>query len=262
MDSGGYFTKSDLLDYFTASNKVKSYLTNILNIYCKDKSFTWMMADRIKALDSIDEKIKKKKMEKGDKFNLKMDLQDIAGLRIVFYDRNNDFPCADIKNKRNYKFGDPIDLLDGYIHKMGPKEFQYEFEKSKLHANNYDVSNLYEFVDALSRSWDRVAIIKDYIMYQKSSGYQSLHVIVDIPVETMDSNNNVIIRNCPVEIQFRNYTQHLYNECEHARYKNEFDSPEFNCVFDEAKRFLLSVSNDAIGDMLSSDKQYLLVRKY
>ena len=69
MDSEGYFTKSDLLDYEKASKKAMIYLINLLNMYCKDKSFSWMMADRIKSLESINGKIAKKKSEKGDNFD-------------------------------------------------------------------------------------------------------------------------------------------------------------------------------------------------
>ena len=263
MNSDVFFTESDLKDYKIARDKVKSYLANILNIYCKDKSFTWMWADRIKSLRSINAKIEKKKSKKGDLFNPHIDLLDIAGLRIVFYDRNNKFPCIDFDSKYRRNIGDPMELLDEKIHRMSPKEFELEFEKSKFYEGNYNVYNLYNFVDSLARSWDRVAIIKDYIMYQKPSGYQSLHVIVDIPIETRDSDDNVVVRNYPVEIQFRNYTQHLYNECEHDRYKGtESDLDGFADIFDRSKRFLLGVSNDVIEEMLSGDKQYLLVRKF
>lgn len=250
MDSEGYFTKSDLLDYEKASKKAMIYLINLLNIYCKDKSFGWMMADRIKSLESINGKIAKKKNEKGDLFDPQLDLLDIAGLRIVFCDKNNIYPC--------------MEELDSDIHSWDSSKFSYEFEKSKLSVDNYDVSNLYDFVDTLTRSWERVVIMKDYIMYQKESGYQSLHVIINVPVETRDNDNNSITRYCPVEIQFRNFTQHLYNECEHGvRYKGNRDDAElFEPIFDSSKRFLLNVSNDAINTLLSNEKQYLLVREY
>lgn len=249
MDSEGYFTKSDLLDYEKASKKAMIYLINLLNMYCKDKSFSWMMADRIKSLESINGKIAKKKSEKGDNFDPQVDLLDIAGLRIVFCDKNNIYPS--------------MEELDNKIHSWDAKRFSYEFEKSKLSVDNYDVSNLYDFVDTLVRSWDRVIIIKDYIMYQKESGYQSLHVTINVPIDTKDNNNNVVTKYFPVEIQFRNYTQHLYNECEHGFYKGKRnDLTEFKDVFSDSKRFLLNVSNDAINEMLSRDKEYLLIREY
>lgn len=248
MDSEGYFTNSDLLDYEKASKKAIIFLNNFLNIYCSDKSFKWMIADRIKSLESINDKINKKKKAKGDKFDPKLDLLDIAGLRVVFCDKDNLYPC--------------MEKLDESIHSLSPLEFYSEFEESKKKEDNYNVAHLYDFVETLMRECDRVAIVKDYIMYQKESGYQSLHVIIDVPVETRDKNNYLITRNCPVEIQFRNYTQHLFNECEHdVRYKGSRKNvAAYEGVFNDAKKFLLNVSNYAITDMLSDDKQYLLIR--
>lgn len=249
MDSEGYLTKSDLLDYEKASKKAMIYLINLLNMYCKDKSFGWMMADRIKSLESINGKIAKKKREKGENFDPQLDLLDVAGLRVVFCDKSNIYPF--------------MEDLDNEIHKWSAEDFSYEFEKSKLSIDNYSVYNLYDFVDTLTRSWDRVIIIKDYIMYQKESGYQSLHVIINVPVETKDNENNTITRYCPVEIQFRNYTQHLYNECEHDFYKgSRNDFSEFKDIFASSKEFLLHASNTDINELLSNDKKYLLVRDF
>lgn len=250
MDSEGYFTNRDLLDYEKASKKAIIYLNNFLNIYCSNKSFRWMIADRIKSLESINTKIAKKMKTKGDKFDPKLDLLDIAGLRVVFCDKDSLYPC--------------MDELDSKIHSLSPSEFYFEFEKSKEKEDNYNVVHLYDFVDTLMRKCERVAIVKDYIMYQKKSGYQSLHVIIDVPIETRDEDNNPITRYCPVEIQFRNYTQHLFNECEHdVRYKKiKGNAADYEDVFNDSKRFLLNVSNDAIADMLSDNEQYLLIRKY
>ncbi len=249
MDSHVYLTRCDLLDYEKASKKAMIYLINLLNIYCKDKSFGWMMADRIKSLESINNKISKKIVEKGAEFDPRLDLLDIAGLRVVFCDKSNIYPF--------------IEDLDNKIHNWSSEEFISEFEKSKLSIDNYSVSNLYDFVDTLARSWDRVIIVKDYIKYQKESGYQSLHVIINVPIQTRDNDNNSITRYCPVEIQFRNFTQHLYNECEHDFYKGRRnDFTLFKNIFDECKKFLFDVSRDDIEKMLSCDKQYLIIRKY
>lgn len=248
MNSKYLFTNYDLLDYEKASKKAIIYLNNMLNMYCRNKSYGWMIADRIKSLDSINDKIKKKILEKGTGFDFRVHLLDIAGLRVVFCDKN--YVCPD------------VDLLDYNIHRWTPEEFEYAFEESKLHKDNYDVSNLYDFVEYLMRECRGVAVVKDYIMYQKPSGYQGLHVIITVPIESFDGS----IKKIPVEIQFRNYTQHLYNECEHdVRYKKTHgNSDEYAEVFNTAKRFLLSESNEAYIDILgeceAKKKSYFLIR--
>ena len=106
----------------------------------------------------------------------------------------------------------------------------------------------------MMRECKSTSIVKDYIMFQKESGYQSIHVIIRVRVVSFTGD----IREVPVEIQFRNYTQHLFNECEHARYKND-------AVFDEAKVFLLTVANNAYTEILDSCKKngrsYFLIRE-
>lgn len=248
MNSKYLFTNYDLLDYEKASKKAIIYLNNMLNIYCKDKPFGWMIADRIKSLDSINEKIRKKYDEKGKNFDYRIDLLDIAGLRVVFCDKNYVCPC--------------MEDLDYNIHSWTPDEFKCAFDDSKMCADNYDVSNLYDFVEYLMRECKKTAIVKDYIINQKESGYQSLHVIIMVPIESYSGS----MRKIPVEIQLRNYTQHLYNECEHMRYKNIYkDMSDYNDVFNEAKRFLLSVANDTYIDILEKsrleNKSYFLIRE-
>jgi len=248
MNSRHFFTNFDLLDYEKASKKAIIYLNNMLNIYCKDKPFGWMIADRIKSLDSINKKIKKKRIEKGKNFDYRLDLLDIAGLRVVFCDKNYVCPC--------------MEDLDYNIHSWTPNEFEYAFEDSKKYIDNYNVSNLYDFVEFLMRECKSTAIVKDYIMYQKESGYQSLHVIIMVPIESFNGTK----RSIPVEIQLRNYTQHLYNECEHqVRYKKmQSNASDYVNSFNRAKRFLLSVANDAYIDILSDckrkNKSYFLIR--
>ena len=248
MKSKHVFTNYDLLDYEKASKKAVIYLNNMLNKFCKDKNYGWMIADRIKSLDSINEKIRDKRLKKGKNFNFRLDVLDIAGLRVVFCDKNYVCPC--------------MELLDNNIHKWTPENFMYAFEESKLCPDNYNVENLYDFVEFLMRNCKGVDIVKDYIMYQKPSGYQSLHVIMSVPIMSYKGT----IRKIPVEIQFRNYTQHLYNECEHARYKNVYaDMSAYTEVFNRAKRFLLTVANDAYTDILADckreNKSYFLIRE-
>lgn len=263
MKSKYLFTEHDLLDFEKASKKAIIYLNNMLNIYCRDKNFGWMMVDRIKSLDSINDKILKKIEEKGKEFNHQVDLLDIAGLRVIFFDRNTVFPYDETLDDDSFESLNPVDILDKNIHSWSPEQFRIEFEKSKINPGNYNVSHLYDFVEYLMRECKSTAIVKDYIMYQKESGYQSIHVIIMVRVVSFTGE----IRNVPVEIQFRNYTQHLYNECEHARYKNTYkDMSAYDSVFNDSKRFLLTVANDAYTDILSEsnekNKSYFLIRKF
>lgn len=249
MKSKHVFTNYDLLDYEKASKKAVIYLNNMLNKFCKDKNYGWMIADRIKSLDSINEKIRDKRLKKGKNFNFRLDVLDIAGLRVVFCDKNYVCPC--------------MELLDNNIHKWTPENFMYAFEESKLCPDNYNVENLYDFVEFLMRNCKGVDIVKDYIMYQKPSGYQSLHVIMSVPIMSYKGT----IRKIPVEIQFRNYTQHLYNELEHdVRYKKvQWNAEDYSEAFNTAKRFLLTVSNDTYTEILNDNencgKSYFLVRR-
>lgn len=263
MNSKYLFTNYDLLDYEKASKKVIIYLNNMLNIYCHNKKIGWMMADRIKSLDSINDKIKKKRLEKGNDFDYRLDLLDIAGLRVIFYDRDTIIPYGDDSCGDFFENLNPIDSLNKEIHSWNPEQFKEEFDKSKLNQENYNVSNLYDFVEFLMRECKRIVVVKDYIMYQKESGYQSIHVIITVPIESFNGS----LRKVPVEIQFRNFTQHLYNECEHARYKNVYkDMSGYTDVFNEAKRYLLTVANDAYTDILSEknekNRSYFLIRKF
>lgn len=262
MGSKYLFNEFDLSDYKTALMKASCYLDNMLNFYCRDKSFGWMKSCRVKSLKSINDKIEKKKNCKGKNFDYRLDLLDIAGLRVIFCNKNSIVPNVIAQYNGFYNY-DPADVLNEKIHRMSAREFEYEFEKSKLYSENYDVSNLYGFVEFLMRNCDNVAIVKDYIMYQKPSGYQSLHVIISVPIQSFDGST----KNVPVEIQFRNYTQHLYNECEHdIRYKAlGISTEDYSDAFNKAKRFLLSVANDAYIEIINEckvkKKEYFLIRE-
>lgn len=253
MNPDGYFTTADLLDYEKASKKALILLNNLLNMFYKErpyKSFGCIMADRIKSLESINGKIHKKKLEKGTDFDIKLDLLDIAGLRVIFCDMDNTLVDS----------GE----LDREISNYDPDTFMREFEKSKLKKDNWDVKLIYDFIEFIARKCNNVCLIKDYIMFQKESGYQSIHVVIDVPIETKCYGFPDGIRHCPVEIQFRNYTQHLFDQCEHdVRYKKTNKNAEdFEKVFEKSKIFLKSVSDNALSEMRSDNRQYLFVRNF
>ena len=231
MNSDGYFTTSDMLNYQRASKEIMLYLINMLNIYSYDKSVKFMMGDRIKSIDSINSKISKKKKMKGTDFDIQLDLLDIAGLRVVFCDR--DFIVPSLRE------------LDRNIHGLSEEEFEYEFHKSCEYKDNCDIVDIFNFLNFVEKNSDNIIIVKDYISYPKEdSGYQSLHVIF------MASNG------CPVEVQFRNYSQHLFNEYEHdIRYKGDSDiSKKCEYIFDKCSKFLKNVTDDALNKFYSGNR--------
>lgn len=78
---------------------------------------------------------------------------------------------------------------------------------------NY-IEDVYQFRNELYRTSDlKIIKEKDYIMRPKKSGYQSLHLIVDVPVDTESG-----IVNRKVEIQLRTVGMHLWAELEHDQF--------------------------------------------
>lgn len=234
MNSDGFFTTTDILNYQNASKEIMIYLINMLNIFCKNSDIGWMLGDRIKSLESINEKIAKKKQKKGNDFDIQLDLLDIAGLRVVFCDKGFIVPS--------------MEKLDDNIHSLNRDSFEREFNRANAFSNNHDIKSMFDFLFFLEKQNDNIIIIKDYITYPKSSGYQSLHVIF------LASNG------CPVEVQFRNYSQHLYNEFEHdIRYKKKKNTNvNYDGVFNRCSCFLRGVTESALSEF--NCKRYSLTR--
>lgn len=113
------------------------------------------MSSRIKAADSIEKKLLRKKREVTFE-NAVRTLNDIAGVRVVCYF------CDDI----------------------------------------------YNIADALRSQKDiRVLKEKDYIKYPKKSGYQSMHLIVEVPFTYLDQTEPV-----KVEVQIRSFAMDYWAE--------------------------------------------------
>ena len=165
-----------------------------------------------------------------------------------------------------FRFVKPCtEQLDEEIRSWNLNQFSDGFFDSIRKKNNYDVKNIYDFVEKLMRECPFVSIVKDYIAYQKESGYQSIHVILDINVETTDQRTGKKYkRKCPVEIQFRNYTQHLFDEFEHdIRYKTNrtvIQIQDYDKVFNGCKSLLSVCAKRDLQEIRSSGKKYLLVR--
>ena len=247
MDNSGIFTEQDLAHYEQAAGIALNFLKRELSEFFKGDSVRWLDFERVKKLDSINTKIAKKKKEKGDNFDYYLDLLDIAGIRIVFCDE---------KNYIRYK--DNVQALTSEISEMTPYQFISRFNEACFNSDNYSLDPLYSFVGHIMKKTTtsfsypglksdlsiKIDMVKDYIKYQKDSGYQSIHLIINVAIPFVDDDGMTKIVRYPVEIQIRNFAQHLYDEREHdIRYKKKLDekslynASDFIDVFNASKDF-------------------------
>ena len=84
-------------------------------------------------------------------------------------------------------------------------------------------SDIYKLAEILARSEDITILeIKDYIANPKPSGYQSYHMIVEIPVYMATGK-----RKCKVEIQLRTMAMDFWASLEHKiKYKYDWEIPQ------------------------------------
>ncbi|MDO4616700.1 MAG: GTP pyrophosphokinase family protein [Lachnospiraceae bacterium] len=83
-----------------------------------------------------------------------------------------------------------------------------------------DIELIVELIQ--SREDMKVKTIKDYVKFQKSSGYRSVHVIVHYKVHTLEG-----VKKVPVEIQIRTMGMDFWATIEHSlQYKYKRDIPE------------------------------------
>ena len=123
--------------------------------------------------------------------------------------------------------------------------FEYEFRKACEYEDNCNIIDIFNFLSFLEKqNTDNIIIIKDYISNPKNSGYQSLHVLF------MASNG------CLVEVQFRNYVQHLFNEYEHdIHYKgNNKMNQRYEYIFKTCADFLRNKTNEALDKFFANNK--------
>lgn len=219
MNSEGFFTTSDLDVYRSALDEIESYLKSMLYRFCSNSSVAAMSSSRIKKEKSIIDKVFRKK--KSDvNIDVKSNISDIAGVRIVF--------CAydDVCN---------LGVLDKNIHSWDKNTFKKKMILSSSKDENCNIDIIYDFVNFLKTDGSyQIILEKDYISEPKNSGYQSFHIIIRA------SNG------CEVEIQVRNYVQHLFDEFEHeARYKaDDSTRSEFGDVCSECADLLKSVTSN------------------
>ncbi len=75
-------------------------------------------------------------------------------------------------------------------------------------------TDIYQIVDMISKQSDvRVVEIKDYVINPKPNGYQSIHLLIEIPVFLTDRTENVL-----VEIQIRTIAMDFWASLEHKIY--------------------------------------------
>lgn len=208
--------------YEDAKNEVMERLTNILqSFFIQNTTFGYYICGRIKEYDRIIDKLKRKFPDKNEfeaKFIME-NLTDIAGVRIIFA------PIATSYNM-NY-FNKTLRYLPIGAFKELIEEVAHED-----HNNNIDI--IYSFVKELNRNGFNFmpSRTKDYISKPKESGYMSYHITV------------VASNGFPVEIQIRNFLQHVYAEAEHARYEGDPEDEKANAILAECASYLRR-SNDS-----------------
>lgn len=216
----------DIIKYKAALAEVKMYLDAMLQYFFKDRPESPLSCWRFKNNESIQGKIKRKKEKKGTNFDLKDDITDISGVRVVISD-TNDY----IKNLSHGLF-----YMDNQIHNWNISEFKQNFDDIIEKYDEKYIGVIEEFIQFLvsdSRYSGRVVVTdcKNYIKHPKNSGYQSFHILI------------YAMNGYPVEIQFRNLAQHFFAEYEHDRYKDDrFSSSEYDKVFSECGNKLEMIS--------------------
>lgn len=161
-----------------------------------------------------------------------------------------------------------IDILKQefqYIHDYNPIEHVTSRMKSpesilkKAHRKGYDVtldsikeniqdiagiritcsfiSDIYEIKDMLQNQKDvNVLEVKDYIKHPKPNGYQSLHLILEIPIFMSDRELNVC-----VEVQIRTIAMDFWASLEHKIYY-KFNKEVPQRMIDDLKEAALTVA--------------------
>lgn len=108
------------------------------------------------------------------------------------------------------------------VHKMQRKGIELNLENMEQHIHDIAgmrivcafVKDIYRLVDHLCAREDiRVLEIKDYIAHPKPNGYQSLHLIVAIPLVLLDGTRWV-----KAEMQIRTLAMDFWASMEHILY--------------------------------------------
>lgn len=161
---------SFLMPYRQAVNELIVKLTSIQIQFQKtnDESSIELVTGRVKSINSIQEKMKRRHITEE---NLENDMEDIAGLRIICQFIDDIYKVANILRNRN------------------------------------DIKILEE---------------RDYINNSKPSGYRSYHIVIEYPIQLLNSEKKVL-----AEIQIRTMSMNFWSTIEHSlSYKYNGSFPE------------------------------------
>lgn len=142
---------------------------------------------------------------------------------------------------RSYQLEHDVKLIDSLQHRIKTLESIMEkIQRKGLMNNPTDVRNKIrdiagvrvitkfltdiETVHQLIKDQPDIEIVqeKDYIRYPKPNGYQSLHLIVEVPIYLSTGTERI-----PVEIQIRTIAMNFWASLEHElNYKKDVDNKE------------------------------------
>jgi putative GTP pyrophosphokinase len=115
-----------------------------------------------------------------------------------------------------------IKTPESVMQKLQRKGLDISLEDAKAHIRDIAgvrvicsfTTDIYQIVDMISKQSDvRVIELKDYVITPKPNGYQSIHLLIEIPVFLTDRTENV-----PVEIQIRTIAMDFWASLEHKIY--------------------------------------------
>ncbi|WP_169081949.1 GTP pyrophosphokinase family protein [Paenibacillus sp. PL91] len=115
-----------------------------------------------------------------------------------------------------------IKAPESVMQKLQRKGLEITLEDAKEHIRDIAgvrvicsfSTDIYQIVDMISKQSDvRVVEVKDYVINPKPNGYQSIHLLIEIPVFLTDRTENVL-----VEIQIRTIAMDFWASLEHKIY--------------------------------------------
>ncbi|OMF34209.1 GTP pyrophosphokinase [Paenibacillus sp. FSL H8-0548] len=115
-----------------------------------------------------------------------------------------------------------IKTPESVMQKLQRKGLEITLEDAKQHIRDIAgvrvicsfSTDIYQIVDMISKQSDvKVVELKDYVIKPKPNGYQSIHLLIEIPVFLTDRTENVL-----VEIQIRTIAMDFWASLEHKIY--------------------------------------------
>ena len=141
----------------------------------------------------------------------------LNSLNEEYRNRSIDYPIHNIQNR--------IKSKKSIIKKLSKRKREISIESAKdsltdiagIRVICYFEEDIYNVISAIKKQGD-IIIIKesDYVKYPKTNGYKSYHIVLGIPVFSLEETEYY-----PVEIQIRTLTMDLWASMEHRIcYKN------------------------------------------